>query len=41
MYIFTENWKKLEDTANNAKMTIDDVVKLYMHILSKNETYKK
>lgn len=30
---FTHNWKELEETAKNANMTIDDVFKLYTHIL--------
>lgn len=31
--IFTQNWKELEETAGNAKMSIDDIFKLYTHVL--------
>jgi len=31
--IFTQNWKELEEIAKNANMTIDDIFKLYTHVL--------
>ena len=30
---FTQNWKELGETAENAKMSIDDIFKLYTHVL--------
>ena len=30
---FTQNWKELEEIAKNANMSIDDIFKLYTHVL--------